>query len=159
MRSPPQTFFIDRRGVIRARAYGPPSAAALDAEVGTHQSDALSPDGPVTPPSGTSGPPRAARATAQTSRTTSVADREGPGSQHRRARTRTSAAAGSAVATASIAVGQLGQRVRHAAEEHEDEEQPVGRSEVRLGPQRPGHEHPDAGERDGADEQQHDARR
>ncbi len=33
VRSPPQTFFIDRRGVIRARAYGPPSAAALDAEV------------------------------------------------------------------------------------------------------------------------------
>jgi cytochrome c biogenesis protein CcmG/thiol:disulfide interchange protein DsbE len=33
VRSPPQTFFIDRRGVIRARAYGPPSKAALDAEV------------------------------------------------------------------------------------------------------------------------------
>jgi cytochrome c biogenesis protein CcmG, thiol:disulfide interchange protein DsbE len=33
VRSPPQTFFIDRKGVIRARAYGPPSAAALDAAV------------------------------------------------------------------------------------------------------------------------------
>ena len=33
VRSPPQTFFIDRRGVVRARAYGPPSTAALDAEV------------------------------------------------------------------------------------------------------------------------------
>jgi len=31
VRSPPQTFFIDRRGVIRARAYGPPSTAALAA--------------------------------------------------------------------------------------------------------------------------------
>jgi len=33
VRSPPQTFFIDRTGVIRARAYGPPSPAALDAAV------------------------------------------------------------------------------------------------------------------------------
>jgi cytochrome c biogenesis protein CcmG/thiol:disulfide interchange protein DsbE len=33
VRSPPQTFFIDRKGVIRARAYGPPTKAALDAEV------------------------------------------------------------------------------------------------------------------------------
>ena len=33
VRSPPQTFFIDRTGVIRARAYGPPSQAALDAAV------------------------------------------------------------------------------------------------------------------------------
>lgn len=33
VRSIPQTFFIDRRGVIRARAFGLPSQAALDAAV------------------------------------------------------------------------------------------------------------------------------
>ena len=65
------------------------------------------------------------------------------------------AAAGSALANVSHRVGQLGERVRHAAEEQQHEEQPVGDREVRLGPQRAGEQHADAGERDRADEEQH----
>ena len=51
--------------------------------------------------------------------------------------------------------GQLVERVRHAADEQQHEEQAVGRGERGFGSERPGHEHPDAGERDRAEQEKH----
>ena len=106
----------------------------------------------VTPPSGRSGP-RASGARDRPRQRARGARR--PGSRRRASSTpRTlsdSAAAGSALATISSASGSRSSGYAMPPRNSSTQEQAVGRGEVRLGAQRAGHEHADAGERDRAD--------
>ena len=130
-----------------------PSAHDLQSGA-AHAARALNP-GRVTPPSGSSGRRGAGAPTAQT--TAPRARRRGtPATRAPSARSRRAPAAGRSLGEVLHRGRELGERVGHPAEEQQDEEQPVGGGEVRLGPQGPGHQHADARERDGADEEQAD---
>ena len=124
-RSSPAIFGVDRRPQRRST---PRSAKHRSASTLSRRRSLL--------PAEEAGGERAGRAIAQTTSTTSSpVGNVAPGSSTPRTLSE-SAAAGSALATASSASGSLRERVRHAAEEEQHEEQAVRGGEVRLGPQR-----------------------
>ena len=151
VRAMPQTFFIDRDGTIVARFFGSAEPrAGLDAEIAaivrplTGRASLL--------PAEAAGRERAARRSPRRASTSELAD----GKVRR------------AVEHAADALGERrgreqpwrrppapsGSRASGYAippRKSRTQEQPVGRGEVGLGPQRPGHEHADARERDRAD--------
>ena len=147
----PQTWFIDADGVVRDRVYGITSkrcarrtARRAAPTVRRRASASLFPaEAAGREQAAPRRPTRRARR-ARPSGTAAVVSTARTVSE--------SAAAGSSLAIASSAAGQLVERVRHAAEEQQHEEQRVRRGEVRLGAQRAGHEQSDAGERDRAEQ-------
>ena len=151
----PQTFFIKPNGKVALRYY----AGISGRQVARRDREDRRRRRPTEPRHSSQRNQRAAAsgaATAHTSSTTSSpTGNDTPGREHGahglRERGRRQQ-----LGDGLDRVGQLGQRVGHAAEEEQHEEQAVGEREVGLRAQRAGHEHPDPRERHRADEQQRD---
>ena len=121
----PQTFFIDADGVVRDRVYGITTTALRS----TNRSPTCSPSRPdaavsVTPPSGSSGRRASGARDRPDDEHDELAGRErAAGVEHRPHASPTARPPGSSLGERLERVGQLVERVGHAAEEQQHEEQ------------------------------------
>ena len=154
VRGIPQTFFIDADGVVRDRVFGdhvagrPRRTARRNSSLRAAKTPTRSRS--LLPAEAAGRGERARRPPTRRARRARPVG-NGCGREHRAHASRRARRRAAAWRSPASARGQLVERVRHAAEEQQHEEEGVGGGEVRLGAQRAGHQQADAGERDRAE--------